>query len=71
MSSLAVDTEFRGEDVVIEADEIERFCRVVGNEQPCYKGKSATTAVPMDFAIKLGWKGIMKAIVRFGLIELG
>lgn len=29
---------------------------VVGNEQESYKGKSTGWQVPMDFAIKLGWK---------------
>lgn len=35
---------------------------VIGNDQASYKGPAPQ--VPMDFAIKLGWKSIMKTIVR-------
>ena len=43
--------------MTISEDEIESFCRVVGNEGESYKkGYKTGMQVPMDFAIKLGWK---------------
>lgn len=57
MSSLKITDEFEGEQVVIEEEDIETFCRVVGNEGEAYKkGYKGGMQVPMDFAIKLGWK---------------
>ncbi|GAA5924777.1 hypothetical protein JCM1841_004145 [Sporobolomyces salmonicolor] len=63
MSQLKISDEFQGEDVTISEDEIEAFCRVVGNEGEAYKkGYKSGMQLPMDFAIKLGWKSIMKPI---------
>lgn len=57
MSELKITDEFEGENVVITEEEIEAFCRVVGNEGEAYKkGFKGGMQVPMDFAIKLGWK---------------
>ncbi|GAA5926751.1 trifunctional fatty acid synthase subunit FAS2 [Sporobolomyces koalae] len=63
LSQLKISDEFEGEEVTISEDEIEAFCRVVGHEGEAYK-KSYKTGMqfPMDFAIKLGWKSIMKPI---------
>ncbi|GAA95524.1 uncharacterized protein L969DRAFT_45497 [Mixia osmundae IAM 14324] len=73
-SSLSVDAEFIGDDVYIDHQDVQRFCRVVGNAQQAYradasasldaKGKSREIGlpVPMDFAMKLGWKSLMTAI---------
>ena len=57
MAALKISQEFEGENVVISEEDIESFCRVVGNEGEAYKhGHQGGTRVPMDFAIKLGWK---------------
>ena len=57
MSELKISDEFEGEDVVISEQEIEDFCRVVGIEGEAYKkGYKDGMKVPLDFAIKLGWK---------------
>lgn len=57
MDELKIMDEFEGEQVVISEDEIESFCRVVGNEGEAYKkGHKGGMQVPLDFAIKLGWK---------------
>ncbi|GAA5980800.1 hypothetical protein JCM11641_002656 [Rhodosporidiobolus odoratus] len=63
LSELKIADEFEGELVTISEEEIESFCRVVGNEGEAYqKGYKGGMQVPMDFAIKLGWKAIMKPI---------
>ncbi|BGP41220.1 fatty acid synthase alpha subunit Lsd1 [Rhodotorula kratochvilovae] len=60
---LKVSDEFEGELVQINADDIEAFCRVVGIEGESYKKTyKAGMQVPLDFAIKLSWKAIMKPI---------
>lgn len=57
MSELKITDEFEGDNVVINEDDIESFCRVVGNEGEAYKkGHKGGMQVPLDFAIKLGWK---------------
>ena len=57
MNALKISQEFEGENVVISEEDIESFCRVVGNEGEAYKqGNHDGMRVPMDFAIKLGWK---------------
>lgn len=70
IDALRIDDVFEGETVAIEQEEVERFCKVVGNEQEAYKASvepsesSAVSAmaVPMDYSIKMGWRSIMKAI---------
>lgn len=57
MTALKISDEFQGETVTISEEEIEAFCRVVGNEGESYKANvKGGMQVPMDFAIKLGWK---------------
>lgn len=57
IDTLQIADEFEGEEVVISEEEIEDFCKVVGNEGEAYKkGFKGGMKVPMDFAIKLGWK---------------
>lgn len=69
MSELKITDEFEGENVVITEDEIEAFCRVVGNEGEAYKkGFKGGMQVPMDFAIKLGWK-VSHLLYRIYLLE--
>lgn len=57
MAALKISEEFTGEDVVISAQDIADFVRVVGNDGEAYKeSDDHAMQVPMDFAIKLGWK---------------
>ena len=65
MDELKITDEFEGEQVVISEDEIESFCRVVGNEGEAYKkGHKGGMQVPLDFAIKLGWKVSVLRVVK-------
>lgn len=65
MSALSISDTFHGETVTIAEEDIEAFCRVVGNEGESYKRNvKGGMQVPMDFAIKLGWK------VRFSLLAV-
>ncbi|KAL1917786.1 uncharacterized protein VTP21DRAFT_3620 [Calcarisporiella thermophila] len=52
----------RGERV--EPRSIAEFCQSVGNQAELYisRGQKIATAAPMDFAIVVGWKAIIKAI---------
>ncbi|BFZ56376.1 beta subunit of fatty acid synthetase [Savitreella phatthalungensis] len=54
---------FVGDTVTITGKAIEDFCHVVGNESEAYvqRGKARRQA-PMDFAIVVGWKAVIKAI---------
>ncbi|GAA5987569.1 hypothetical protein JCM5350_006044 [Sporobolomyces pararoseus] len=62
-SQLKISDKLQGEEVTISEDEIEAFCRVVCHEGESYKkGYKTGMQFPMDFAIKLGWKSIMKLI---------
>ncbi|KPV74523.1 uncharacterized protein RHOBADRAFT_28081 [Rhodotorula graminis WP1] len=62
-NQLKVSDSFEGELVEINADDIESFCRVVGIDGEAYKQTyKAGMEVPLDFAIKLSWKSIMKPI---------
>ena len=48
---------FVGPDVTIEADTVERFCAVVGNQGKSFKvARNGVVKAPMDFAIVMGWK---------------
>lgn len=56
-NTLGIEDEFQGDEVEVKGDEVEDFCRVVGNDSDMYRrGKGKDVSVPMDFAIKLGWK---------------
>jgi len=62
MDALTINNEFEGKVVEIKEEEVARFCRVVGNEQEAYKGVTAPMQVPMDYAIKMGWRSIMASV---------
>lgn len=48
---------FVGPAVTIDADEVEQFCAVVGNQTEAFKTvRSEIVQAPMDFAIVTGWK---------------
>ncbi|KAH9936444.1 uncharacterized protein B0H18DRAFT_1113844 [Fomitopsis serialis] len=46
-----------------EANDVEVFCAVVGNEGEAFKtARTDRNEAPMDFAIVTGWQATMKAI---------
>ncbi|EJU05022.1 fatty acid synthase [Dacryopinax primogenitus] len=52
-----------GPDVKIQADTVERFCAVIGNQTESFKRvRNSEMQAPMDFAIVTGWQALMKAI---------
>ncbi|EPS98652.1 hypothetical protein FOMPIDRAFT_1051298 [Fomitopsis schrenkii] len=54
---------FTGPEVTIQANDVETFCSVVGNEGEAFKtARTDRVQAPMDFAIVTGWQAIMKAI---------
>ncbi|KAH9945014.1 fatty acid synthase [Epithele typhae] len=54
---------FTGPEVVIDEDDVETFCAVVGNQGEAFKtARNEKPLAPMDFAIVTGWQAIMKAI---------
>jgi fatty acid synthase subunit alpha, fungi type len=55
--------KFVGPEVTIDADDIETFCGVVGNQGESFKStREDDVKAPMDFAIVTGWQAIMKSI---------
>ncbi|OCF76033.1 fatty acid synthase subunit beta [Kwoniella mangroviensis CBS 8886] len=63
LPELALDTTFTGEEVTVDAQAVQRFCDVVGNQGESFKSaRNDKISAPMDFAIVLGWQSIMKAI---------
>ncbi|KAI7866261.1 fatty acid synthase [Spinellus fusiger] len=58
-----VTDKFIGDGEVVKANEIKEFCQAVGNNAEIYvdRGQKVIYA-PMDFAIVVGWKAIIKAI---------
>ncbi|SEI30838.1 YALIA101S01e08768g1_1 [Yarrowia lipolytica] len=68
-SKFEIDTditeEIIGDDVTISGKAIADFVHAVGNKGEAFVGRSTsagTVFAPMDFAIVLGWKAIIKAI---------
>ncbi|KWU43709.1 hypothetical protein RHOSPDRAFT_19103 [Rhodotorula sp. JG-1b] len=62
-TQLKVTDEFVDDGATISADEVEAFCRVVGIEGEAYKKSyKHGMQIPLDFAIKMGWRSIMKPI---------
>ncbi|TFK75163.1 fatty acid synthase [Pluteus cervinus] len=54
---------FTGPEVIINAEDVEQFCSVVGNQGEDFKrARVDSVSAPMDFAIVTGWKAIMKSI---------
>lgn len=48
---------FTGPEITIEADTVERFCAVVGNQGESFKtARNTEVKAPMDFAIVTGWQ---------------
>ncbi|ODQ66250.1 S-acyl fatty acid synthase thioesterase [Nadsonia fulvescens var. elongata DSM 6958] len=63
--SLDIDVRktFEGGEAVINAEDIADFVHAVGNKGEAFVPRNGKeTLAPMDFAIVVGWKAIMKAI---------
>ena len=59
-----IDTlTYHGGSVVVDGGAIADFCHVIGNESEAYvKVGDKPRQAPMDFAIVIGWKAVIKAI---------
>jgi fatty acid synthase subunit alpha, fungi type len=56
LPDIDIHETFVGPEVTIEADAVERFCAVVGNEGESFKTvRNDVVKAPMDFAIVTGW----------------
>ncbi|KAG5638483.1 hypothetical protein H0H81_012415 [Sphagnurus paluster] len=63
LPSIDIRETFEGPEVTIDADDVEEFCAVVGNQGESFKTvRNDNVQAPMDFAIVTGWKAIMKSI---------
>ena len=61
--SLNVHDKFTGPEVKIDAETVEKFCAIIGNDGEAFKStRTDEVQAPMDFAIVTGWQAIMKAI---------
>ncbi len=61
LPTLDIHDTFSGPEVTIEADEIEQFCAVVGNQEESFKAiRNDNVQAPMDFAIVTGWQVCIK-----------
>ena len=57
LPAIDIHETFVGPEVTIEADAVERFCAVVGNQGESFKTvRNDVIKAPMDFAIVTGWK---------------
>jgi fatty acid synthase subunit alpha len=61
--NIPVNEKLIGKDETVKSEEIKEFCQAVGNQAEVFvdRGQKVVFA-PMDFAIVVGWKAIMKAI---------
>jgi 3-oxoacyl-ACP reductase-like protein/enoyl reductase-like protein/malonyl CoA-acyl carrier protein transacylase/acyl dehydratase len=61
--NIPVHEKLVGKGETVKSDEIKEFCQAVGNQAEVFvdRGQKVVFA-PMDFAIVVGWKAIMKAI---------
>lgn len=60
---IPIDSTFRGEPITISSKDVLELTHSVGNSCEYFVPRSGRTQlVPMDFAIIIGWKAIMKAI---------
>lgn len=64
LASLPTDPAavFAGSEAVITEADVRAFVKVVGNDSEAYGPLAKTGAVPMDYAIRMGWKAIMKPL---------
>lgn len=61
--NIPVHEKLIGKGETVKSEEIKEFCQAVGNQAEVFvdRGQKVVFA-PMDFAIVVGWKAIMKAI---------
>ncbi|KAI8973281.1 fatty acid synthase [Mycotypha africana] len=61
--NIPVHEKLIGKGETVKSEEIKEFCQTVGNQAEVFvdRGQKVVNA-PMDFAIVVGWKAIMKAI---------
>jgi fatty acid synthase subunit alpha len=52
LPELGLHETFKGPETVLKAEDIERFCSIVGNQNKAFRSGEA----PMDFAIVAGWQ---------------
>lgn len=60
--NLSVTEKLIGTGESVEAAKIKEFCQAVGNQAEIYVDRGQKINAPMDFAIVVGWKAIIKAI---------
>jgi fatty acid synthase subunit alpha, fungi type len=57
LPDIDIHETFTGPEVTINAETIERFCAVVGNEDSSFQSaRNSEVKAPMDFAIVAGWQ---------------
>lgn len=57
LPALGLHETFKGPKTVIKAEDIERFCSIVGNQGEAFKtARGKNVQAPMDFAIVTGWQ---------------
>jgi fatty acid synthase subunit beta len=57
LPDIDVHETFTGPEITIEAETIERFCAVIGNDDGSFKSaRNSNVKAPMDFAIVTGWQ---------------
>ncbi|KAJ3783459.1 fatty acid synthase [Lentinula aff. detonsa] len=63
LPELDIHDTFTGPEVTLNADDIEKFCAIVGNNDESFKSvRTGNVSAPMDFAIVAGWQAIIKSI---------
>ncbi|KAL0065236.1 fatty acid synthase alpha subunit Lsd1 [Marasmius tenuissimus] len=63
LPKLDIHDVFTGPEVTLDAQDVEKFCTIVGNHDESFKTvRTDTVGAPMDFAIVAGWQAIIKSI---------
>ncbi|KAE9382644.1 hypothetical protein BT96DRAFT_952022, partial [Gymnopus androsaceus JB14] len=69
LPDLDVHDTFTGPEVTLNANDIEKFCSIVGNNDESFKSvRTDKISAPMDFAIVAGWQAIIKSIFPFAIV---
>jgi fatty acid synthase subunit alpha, fungi type len=57
LPTIDIRDKYTGPEVIIEAEAVETFCAVVGNQSESFKAvRRSDATAPMDFAIVTGWQ---------------
>jgi fatty acid synthase subunit beta len=57
LPELALDATFKSPEITVDAQAVQRFCDVVGNQGESFKAvRNEKILAPMDFAIVMGWQ---------------